>query len=170
MARQTPAIDETTILGVRFIRWGLGLFILGLLLGYGPLGHYFRGPTSVFLDNNEALWSWTLATHMVQVGALGMVAIGAVYWLLPGDKLETEALDYTAFWLCVVGLIGIFLTGCIGYSVVNAVWPRLDTMVLSVKKYIWLIGQGLSMALYLIGVLLAYLSIRHVTEVRTTSA
>jgi hypothetical protein len=70
----------------------------------------------------------------------------------------------------VVGLIGIFLTGCIGYSVVNAVWPRLDTMALSVKKYIWLIGQGLSMALYLIGVLLAYLSIRHVTEVRTTSA
>ena len=145
------------------------LFILGLLLGYGPLGHYFRGPASVFLDNNEALWSWTLATHMVQVGALGMVAIGAVYWLLPGDKLETEALDYTAFWLCVVGLIGIFLTGCIGYSVVNSVWPRLDTMALSVKKYIWLIGQGLSMALYLIGVLLAYLSIRHVTEVRTTS-
>ena len=123
-----------------------------------------------YFDNNEALWSWTLATHMVQVGALGMVAIGAVYWLLPGDKLETEALDYTAFWLCVVGLIGIFLTGCIGDSVVNVVWRRLDTMALSVKKYIWLIGQGLSMALYLIGVLLAYLSIRHVTEVRTTSA
>ena len=40
MATQTPAIDETTILGVRFIRWGLGLFILGLLLGYGPLGYY----------------------------------------------------------------------------------------------------------------------------------
>jgi hypothetical protein len=95
MTKQSPTIDETTVLGVRFIRWGLGLFIFGLLLGYGPLGDYFRSATSVFLDD-EPLRSWALATHTVQVGALGMVAIGAVYWLLPGDKLETEALDYTA--------------------------------------------------------------------------
>ena len=168
MTKQGPTIDETTILGVKFIRWGLGLFLLGLLLGFGPLGHYFRGGTSVFLDN-EALWSWTLAAHLVQVGALGMVAIGSVYWLLPGDKLETEALDYTSFWLCVVALIGIFLT-CIGYSVMNTRWAPLDFMALTSKRYVWLIGQGLSLALYVIGVLLAFLSIRHVTELRTTSA
>jgi hypothetical protein len=106
---------------------------------------------------------------MVQVGALGMVAIGAVYWLLPGNKLETEALDYTALWLCMVGLIGIFLTGCIGYSVVNAVWPSSASMPVTGRKYVWLIGQGLSMALYLIGVVFAYLSIRHVTEIPSAS-
>ena len=103
-------------------------------------------------------------THTVQVGSLGMIAIDAVYWLLPGNKLETEALDYAALWLCVVGLIGIFLTGCIGYSMVTAFWPPSDHMPVIGRRYVWLIGQGLSLALYLIGVVLAYISIRHVTE------
>jgi hypothetical protein len=162
MSKPSPWADETTILGVRFIRWGLGLFIFGLLLGYGTLGHYFRA--GVF-PNNVTLWSGTLAAYTVQVGSLGMVAIGAVYWLLPGDKLETESLDYTALWLCVAGLIAIFLTGYVGHFVVNAIWPSLyDT------PNVWLIAQGLSVALYLIGVVLAYLSIRHVTDFKIARA
>ena len=30
-------------LALRFIRWGTGLLVLGLLTGYGPLGHYLMG-------------------------------------------------------------------------------------------------------------------------------
>ena len=41
MAKQSAAIDETTILGVRFIRWGIGTFYLWTALGYGPLGDHF---------------------------------------------------------------------------------------------------------------------------------
>ena len=36
MAKQTPAIDETTILGVRFIRWGLGSLSLDCFWGMAP--------------------------------------------------------------------------------------------------------------------------------------
>ena len=38
---------------------------------------------------NAALW--LASPYAVQIGALGMVAIGAVYGLLPADKLEAES-------------------------------------------------------------------------------
>jgi len=43
MAKPSVTVDETTLLGVRFIRWGLGLFIFGLIFGFGLLGYYFHG-------------------------------------------------------------------------------------------------------------------------------
>jgi hypothetical protein len=100
---------------------------------------------------------------------LRIVCSAAVMSEGQSTKLETEALDYTAFWLCVVGLIGIFLTGCLAFSVVDAVWPSSDPMPVIGRKYVWLISQGLSLALYLIGVVLAYLSIRHVTEIASAN-
>ena len=96
MAAQKPTANEAKILGAKFVRSGLELFIFGLILGYGPLAHYLHG---AFEDTGEAflknmtLWfacPWTLATYTVQVGALGMVAIGAVYWLLPADNVDIE--------------------------------------------------------------------------------
>ncbi len=170
MAKQLPRVNEATILGAKFIRWGLGLFIFGLVIGYGPLLHYLHGAleeTGEAFLKNVTLWfacPWTLATYTVQVGALGMVAIGAVYWLLPADKVDIERLDHAALWLCVAGLIAIFLTGYVGYFVVNAIWPSFYYTPVAAGKNVWLIAQGFSIALYLIGVVLAYLSIRHVTE------
>jgi hypothetical protein len=170
MAKQIAKVSEVTMLGAQFIRWGLGLFIFGLIIGYGPLAHYLHGALEqtgkAFLEN-VTLWfgcPWTLSVYTVQVGALGMVAIGAVYWLLPADHLDSEARDYTALWLCVAGLITVFLTGFVGYFVVNAIWPSFYYTPVTTGKNVWLIAQGLSITLYLIGVVLAYMSIRHVTE------
>ena len=80
------------------------------------------------------------------------------------DHLDTEARDHAALWLCVGGLIGIFLTGYVGYFIVNAIWPSFYYTPVAMGKNVWLIAQGLSITLYLIGVVLAYMSIRPVTE------
>lgn len=174
MAKRSVTVDETTILGVRFVRWGLGLFIFGLTFSFGLLGYYFHGSieSAMFMER-EAQWltyPWTLATYVLQVGGLGMVAIGAIYWLLPGEKLETETVDYTALWLCIAGLIATFLTSYVGYFLVNAIWPSFFYKPITQGMNVWIGLQAVSLALYLFGVVLAWFSIRHVTNVRIPHA
>jgi hypothetical protein len=170
MTKPGVTIDETTILGVRFIHWGLGLFIFGLIFGFGLMGYYFHGTIeSRMFPESEARWfnyPWTLATYILQLGGLGMVAIGAVYWLLPGDKLEIESVDHTALWLCIVGLIAAFVTSYVGYFVANAIWPSFFYKPITEGVNAWIAAQAISVALYLIGVVLAFFSIRHVTGIR----
>jgi hypothetical protein len=96
-ARPKKTVNEVTMLGTQFIRWGLGLFIFGLIIGYGPLAHYLYGALEQvgpgFLQN-VTLWfgcPWTLSVYTVQVGSLGMVAIGCVYLHLPRDDLEPSS-------------------------------------------------------------------------------
>ena len=50
-----------------------------------------------------------------------MVAIGCVYLHLPTNELEAEQRDLAALWLCAAGLIATFLTGYVGYIVINAI-------------------------------------------------
>ncbi len=91
MATKHSRINEVTLLGVAFIRWGLGLFIFGLIVGYAPLVHYLHGALVEMGEAslpNAALW--LTSPYAVQIGALGMVSIGAVYGLLPAEKLEAE--------------------------------------------------------------------------------
>ena len=95
-----------------------------------------------------------------------MVAIGCVYLHLPTNEPEAEQRDLAALRLCAAGLIATFLTGYVGYIVINAIWPSFYYTPIKAGKNIWLIAQGLSILLYLIGVVLAYMSIRHVTEFR----
>ena len=45
--------------GVKHIRWGLGLFIFGLVVGYIPLAHYMHGsfePVGEAFLKNVTLW------------------------------------------------------------------------------------------------------------------
>jgi len=124
---------------------------------------------SAMIAESGAQWlkyPWTLATYILQIGGLGMVAIGAVYWLLPGDKLETESVDYTALWLCIVGLIATFLTSYVGYFVANAIWPSFFYKPITQEMHAWIMSQVVSVALYLFGVVLAFFSICHVTDTR----
>jgi hypothetical protein len=87
MKADGSVVDETAAaegakLGAGFVRWGMGLFIFGLIVGYGPLLHYLHGAFEevrpLFLKN-VTLWfgcPWTLPTCVLQVGGLGMIAIG----------------------------------------------------------------------------------------------
>jgi hypothetical protein len=172
MARRIQTVNAVTMIGTKFIHWGLALFIFGLVIGYGPLAHYLHGAfeeTGEAFLKNVTLWfgcPWTLSVYTVQVGSLGMMVIGCVYLHLPSNYLEAEQRDLAALWLCAAGLIATFLTGYIGYFVVNAIWPSFYYTPIKAGKNVWLIAQGISILLYLIGVVLAYISIRHVTEFR----
>ena len=62
-------------LGARFAKWGLGLFIFGVFLVFGIIGHYCGGarwPTGEVFLKNITLWyacPWTLSVASVQAGA-----------------------------------------------------------------------------------------------------
>ena len=106
---------------------------------------------------------------LLPVTALVAVAVATVVmWMLMvlmgTDDLEVEQRDLAALWLCAAGLVAVFLTRYVGYFVVNAIWPSFYYTPVRAGKNVWLIAQGLSILLYLIGVVLAYMSIRHVTE------
>ena len=172
MAIRIQTVNAVTMIGTKFIHWGLALFIFGIVIGYGPLAHYLHGAfeqTGEAFLKNVTLWfgcPWTLSVYTVQVGSLGMVVIGCVYLHLPTNKLVAEQRDLAALWLCAAGLLATFLTGYLGYFIVNAIWPSFYYTPVKAGKNVWLITQGLSILLYLIGVVLAYISIRHVTEFR----
>ena len=69
-----------------------------------------------------------------------MVAIGCVYLHLPTNELEAEQRDLAALWLCAAGLIATFLTGYVGYIVINAIWPSFYYTPIKAGKNIWLIA------------------------------
>ncbi len=152
-------INEVTLLSSAFVRWGLGLFIFSLIIGYGPLVHFVhetlesRGGAPL-----ENLALWLGCPTAMQIGALGMIAIGAVFGLLPADELEAETRDYAALWLCVGGLMAVFVTGYVGYYVLNTVWQTL-LGTQPARENAWLLVYGISTGAYLIGVALAYFSI-----------
>jgi hypothetical protein len=88
------ADDASMQIGVRFLRWGLGLLVFGIFIGFGIVGHYIIGANhdngEMFLKN-VTLWfacPWTLSVYVVQAGSLGMVVIGAMYMAL-GRALHT---------------------------------------------------------------------------------
>jgi len=76
------AIEATpTELGSKYIRWGLTLFIFGVVIGYGPWLHDKHGALEevqpAFLKN-VTLWfgcPWTLPTYVAQLGGLAMIVI-----------------------------------------------------------------------------------------------
>jgi hypothetical protein len=155
-------------LGARFIKWGFGLFIFGLVLGFGPIGHYVIGanhPTGEAFLHNISLWfacPWTMAVAVIQIGGLGMVALGLT-------RLQTARLSQNlkgsensaALLLCIVGLIGIFALGYAGYFVFDAIWPSFYYTPIAEGKNAWLLSQALCVALYMAGVIIMFNTERH---------
>jgi hypothetical protein len=155
-------------LGVRFIEWGLGLGIFGLLLSFGIIAHYLHGarhPTGEEFLKNIGLWfacPWTLSVYAIQLGSLGMVAYGAVYLVVgktcPGA--ESRPAGRAAFWLCVVSLLALFGTGYAGYFVVDSIWPDFYYEPVPEGKKVWLLAQAASVACYFAGAILVWRDLR----------
>ena len=112
-------------LGARFTKWGLGLFIFGVFLVFGIIGHYCSGaryPTGQVFLQNITLWyacPWTLSVASVQAGGLGMVALGLAH-IAASRAVASRAAGHdtsnaSSLWLCVVGLLGVFAVGYPGY-------------------------------------------------------
>src|SRR5215831_8532131 len=105
--------------GGRFMRAGFWLLQLGFLMSFGMVLHYVVGaqyPTGEQFLKNVTLWyacPWTLSTAVVLGGALGMMAVGAIYTIL-GERTpapRVAGLEQAALPLCTMALIAMFLTG-----------------------------------------------------------
>src|SRR5277367_4169478 len=167
--------------GTKFIRWGLGLFIFGLVIGYGPWAHYVHGALAevheAFLKN-VTLWfgcPWTLPTYVTQLCGLSMMVIGLCYLAFARDGAmgSLGGAERMAPTLCATGIIAEFLLGYPGYFVVDAVWPDFYYTPIQAGKWTWLGIQGACIAIYVVGVMCSYGGIKrasHVLESRVNAA
>lgn len=117
---------------LRFLRWGFGLSIVGLVTGYFPLGHY------LMKDSLPSCPAAPVHGHTILLSFVGMVMFGLVYRALP-DWMESGqpplALIRLHFWLAVIGTLGVAVNGTIGYEILTmAVKPDF--------YYIGAEGQG----------------------------
>ena len=158
--------------GGRFIRSGFSMLLLGMVMSFGMVLHYVANispPIGPEFLKTILLWyacPWTLSTAVVLGGALGMIAIGAVYAILgrmaPADRVE--GLEKYALSLCTFALIAIFLTGFVGYFAVDRIWPHFYYNAIKDGKNVWLLMQLACMVAYAIGVLLAFNGIRRTSH------
>jgi hypothetical protein len=111
-------MDSMNNWALKFVRWGMGLSILGLITGYFPLGHYLM---------KDALPSCPTAPvhgHTILLSFVGMTLFGLAYRALPawmGNGEPPLALVRAHFWLAVVGIIGVCANGTIGYEALGLV-------------------------------------------------
>jgi len=156
-------------IGVRFIRWGLGLLVFGIFIGFGIIGHYIIGAnheTGEMFMKNVTLWfacPWTLSVYAIQAGSLGMIVVGIVYVVLARSYSIPADEGYLSLWLCVAGLIAVFLTGYIGYFVVDKIWPSFYYAPVAAGKNVWLLAQACAIGLYWLGLIGITLNVRKIT-------
>lgn len=157
--------------GVKFMKWGIGFFVLGLFLSFGIFIYYLMGSrwnvAPQFL-NNITLWfgsPLSLSTSYVLLGGLGMAAIGGVHLWLSSMCQESKTTTYDTHYthhkhgilgLCIFGLFALILTGYIGYFIIDAIWPGFYYAPYYAGKNLWLVLQGLSLFCYFIGIISAY--------------
>ncbi|MBR1295889.1 hypothetical protein [Bradyrhizobium sp. AUGA SZCCT0042] len=165
------------IIGARFARWRLGLFIFGVFLTFGIIAHYCAGsrwPNGALFMQNITLWwacPWTLSVAAVQAGGLGMVAIGLTLMLAARvSPIRPAAEGSAALWLCIVGLLGVFAVGYPGYFVFDAIWPSYYYSPIATGKNAWLLGQALFIAIYFAGLMIAFGDVRQALSLATQTA
>jgi hypothetical protein len=114
---------------------------------------------------NVTLWygcPWTLSTAVVLGGSLGMIAIGGVCVTLGRHSPATDIgwAGRSALFICAAALVAMFLTGYVGYFVVDSFWPSFYYSPIAQGKNVWLFLQLACMVGYALGVLLVFQDIR----------
>ena len=169
MAIGGEAAITHTELGWKLIRWGLGLFITGFVVGFIPILHYMAGaqegdvgPLSL---KNVTLW-WgcpaVLAEMTLKIGSLGMLAIGLCYLAAArqGASPNISGQERIAPMLCAYGLIAEIVAAGVGFYVGNKIWPNFYFQPVPAGKNMWLAVQGLSILVYFVGVCYAVAGVR----------
>jgi hypothetical protein len=91
-----------------------------------------------------------------------MIVIGAVLTVFARqtDSATLGSAMTIAFWLCVLSLVAMFLTGYLGYFAVDKVWPSFYDALVTQGKNIWLFMQLACMVLYAVSVFATFGEIR----------
>lgn len=101
---------------LKFVRWGSGLGIAGLITGYLPLGHY------LMKDSLPSCPAAPVHGHTILLSFVGMTLFGVVYLALPqwaGSRQVPLGLIRAHFWLAVTGTTGVMLNGTLGYELLG---------------------------------------------------
>jgi hypothetical protein len=161
------------VLAMKYLHWGLKIFIFGFVVGFIPILHYthvaMEGDVGPAFLKNVTLW-WgcpiVLAEQALKAGGLGMVAIGLSYvvFMRGGAGAAISSGERVAPALCAFGLIGEFLAALIGYFVCSYFWPNFYFDAVPVGKNIWLATQGTCLAFYVAGTFYAFGGIRRLSH------
>ncbi len=138
-------------LALRFIRWSAGFLVLGLMTGYGPLGHYLMGGVE------RACPSAPLHGHVALLGWLGMTVFGLVYLALPqwaNGREPSLKLARWHFYCAAGGVLGVFANGALGYPILELISPRFYYVPDKTLLNLWLSIDGAFLSLYGVGCVL----------------
>ena len=165
-------------IGAKFIRWGLRLFVFGLVFGFVPLLHYMHGSFElvgeVFLKRVTLWWgcAFQLAVDVAQIGGLAMVALGLCYTVLArgGAIRSVTSAERMAPALCVGGILAEAVASVVGYYVVAKVWPNFFYAPVAAGKNLWLAMQIVCIAIYVTGVVFAAGGIKRALQANNANA
>jgi len=101
-----------------------------------------------------------------------MIVIGTVHTSLGryAGVDDVGAATTTARWLCLLSLVAIFVTGYLGYFVVDAIWPRFYYEPVAQGKNVWLFLQLGCIVLFAIGAVVAFTDIHRASHAIGTGA
>ena len=156
-------------LSLRFIRWAAGLTILGLITGYGPLGHYL-------LSGIDISCPWApVHGHTALLSFVGMTLFGLTYRALPGwaNGTEPRVKLVRAHFLCsVVGILGVTINGTVGYQLLKLVTPGFYYIGDEGKATLnlWLSIDGVFLTIYGIGCVLFLIVLLKSTSYKPVAA
>ena len=148
-------------LALRFIRWSTGLLLLGLLTGYGPLGHYLHGGVEVACP-----WA-PVHGHVGLLGWIGMTLFGLVYQAIPrwaNGRSPSLRLAKAHFYMCVTAVLGVLVNGIIGYRVLDLISPSFYYVPNKQVLNLWLSIDGVFLSLYGLGCVLFLIVVVHSTD------
>ncbi len=113
-------MDSMNNWALKFIRWGMGLTVLGLITGYFPLGHY------LMMGAIPSCPSAPVHGHTILLSFVGMTQFGLVYRALPAWMTGEPPLRLVRahFWLITIGVIGVCLNGTVGYELIGLFRPE----------------------------------------------
>ena len=106
---------------LKFVRWAMGLGIVGLATGYFPLGHYLMD------DSMPSCPTAPVHGHTILLSFVGMSIFGLLYRALPAWLGRTEPplqLVRLHFQLAVIGVLGVTVNGTIGYELLKMLSPH----------------------------------------------
>lgn len=164
-------------LGYKFLKWGIGFFLFGLFFGFGVFIYYLAGahyPNSAEFLSNITLWfgsPLSLSVLYLELGGLGMAAAGGACLALARKESATATNEpntgsvckhkgkHASLILCNIGLIALFITGYIGYFIIDAIWNAFYYIPIPPAKNLWIVLQGLSVLCYFIGLLIGFSSL-----------
>ena len=109
-----------------------------------------------------------LAELTLKTGSLGMIAIGLCYLAAgrQGESRSISANERIAPILCAYGLIAELVFAGAGYAICVYIWGNFFFGATDPGKDVWLIVQGLSIAVYVVGLYYAVAGVRRAAEQR----